>query len=222
MPRETPRAEPPGPPRLPGRPSPSSLSWSAALAAIKGEPLEALWVLALTTGLRRGEQLALRWRDLDLEARTYRVTATLQRVGGELRVLPTKTPASRASGHLAALAAQALTEHRARQLAAGLVALPGAIVFTSSSGRSLEPRNVNRSFDRLLRRHGLKHIRLHDLRHSIGSLMLANGESPRVVMEVLRHSQIAMTMNVYSHVMPALTRDAIDRLNTLLTSSGEA
>ncbi len=211
------------PPKLTRKREPQFLDVDEArafLTAIKGEQLEALWTLALTTGLRRGEQLAIRWRDVDLEARTYRVTATLQRAEGELRVLATKTPASRASGHLTALAASALQAHRDRQREAGLLPLPDAFVFTSSTGRPLEPRNVNRSFDRLLRRHQLKHIRLHDLRHSIGSLMLANGESPRVVMEVLRHSQIAMTMNVYSHVMPALTRDAIDRLNQLLEGVG--
>ncbi len=185
----------------------------AFLAAIKGDALEALWVLALTTGLRRGEQLALHWRDVDLTARTYHVTGTLQRVEGELRVLEPKTVTSRATGQLAV---EALLAHRARQLAAGIHALPSAFIFTTRTGRPIEPRNVNRSFERLLKRHSLKRIRLHDLRHSIGSLMLANGESPRVVMEVLRHSQIAMTMNVYSHVMPAVTREAMDRLDALL------
>ncbi len=191
----------------------------AFLAAIKGDQLEALWVLALTTGLRRGEQLALHWRDVDLVMRTYHVTGTLQRVEGELRVLEPKTAASRATGQLAQLGVDALVAHRARQVSAGIVALPSAFIFTTRTGRPIEPRNVNRSFERLLKRHGLKRIRLHDLRHSIGSLMLANGESPRVVMEVLRHSQIAMTMNVYSHVMPAVTRDAMDRLDALLRVS---
>jgi integrase len=188
----------------------------AFLAAIKGDQLEALWVLALTTGLRRGEQLALHWRDVDLTVRTYHVTGTLQRVEGELRVLEPKTTASRATGQLAQLAVEALLAHRQRQISAGIHALPSAFIFTTRTGRPIEPRNVNRSFERLLKRHDLKRIRLHDLRHSIGSLMLANGESPRVVMEVLRHSQIAMTMNVYSHVMPAVTREAMDRLDALL------
>jgi len=189
----------------------------AFMAAIAGEPLEALWVMLLASGLRRGEALALRWGDVDLAARTYSVKGSLQRVGGQLRVMPTKTKGSRSMGQLAQVAAVALAAHRARQGAAGIAPLPTAYVFTSRNGHALEPRNVNRAFAGLLKRHGLKRIRLHDLRHSIGSLMLANGESPRVVMEVLRHSQIAMTMNTYSHVMPALTRDAVDRLDALLT-----
>jgi integrase len=91
-----------------------------------------------------------------------------------------------------------------------------AYVFTSPAGSPLEPRNVNRAFDALLSRAGLRRIRLHDLRHSFGSLLLASGASPREVMELLGHSNIAMTMDVYAHVIPALKREAIARLDRML------
>jgi integrase len=80
----------------------------------------------------------------------------------------------------------------------------------------LEPRNVNRAFAALLAGAGLRHVRLHDLRHTCASLLLAQGVAPRVVMETLGHSAIAVTMNTYSHVLPIMQRDAADRMNDLL------
>jgi integrase len=186
------------------------------LTAIKGDALEAVWTLALTTGLRRGEVLALRWRDVDLSASTYQVAGTLQRVERQLRVLKPKTEKSKARGYLGRMTVAALEGHRQRQVDAGIHPLPDAYIFTTSTGRAIEPRNVNRSFTRLLARHNLKHIRLHDLRHTVGSLMQTNEEGLRVVMEVLRHSQISTTMNTYVHVENPLLRAATDRLDALL------
>jgi hypothetical protein len=92
---------------------------------------------------------------------------------------------------------------------------PEDLVFTSSIGTPLEPRNANRVFTDLLKTAGLRPTRFHDLRHTCASLLLAQGGSPRVVMETLGHSAIAVTMNTYGHVMPLAQREAADRMNEL-------
>ena len=93
----------------------------------------------------------------------------------------------------------------------------GDLVFMSTVGTLSEPRNVNRAFEALLQRAGLRRVRLHDLRHTCASLLLAQGVPARVVMETLGHSAIAVTMNTYSHVLPSLQREAADRMNDVLT-----
>ena len=111
-----------------------------------------------------------------------------------------------------------LRAHRARQAAEALVLGPQwpdtGLVFTSTVGTVIEPRNLSRLFDELIAAASVRRIRFHDLRHTCASLLLAQGVPPRVVMDVLGHSQIAITMDLYSHVMPTALRepaDAIDR-----------
>lgn len=105
------------------------------------------------------------------------------------------------------LVVRALTEHRQRQQqdkrAAGAEWIDLGLVFTTDSGRHVEPRNLNTAFVRLIARSGVRAIRFHDLRHTCATLLLSRGVSPRMVMDVLDHSQIAVTMNVYGHVIPA-------------------
>jgi integrase len=95
-----------------------------------------------------------------------------------------------------------------------------SLVFTSTIGTPLEPRNVNRQFDTLLAKAGLAHIRFHDLRHTAASLLLAQGVHPRVAMETLGHFKIGLTTDTYSHVIPALNREAADRMDALLSGDG--
>jgi len=94
-------------------------------------------------------------------------------------------------------------------------------VFTSTIGTPVEPRNAARSFKRVLQRAGLAELRFHDLRHSFATLLLMQGIPPRVVMELLGHSQISLTMNTYSHVIPAMQRDATAKLDALLRDGGQ-
>jgi integrase len=114
----------------------------------------------------------------------------------------------------------ALREHRIRMegeaASRGQELGPGDFVFMSTVGTALEPRNVNRSFAALVDRAGLRYVRLHDLRHTCASLLLAQGVPARIVTETLGHSAIAVTMNTYSHVLPSLQREAADRMNELL------
>jgi integrase len=195
-------------------------AWDAAqvrrfLVAIQGHRLEALFALAIGTGLRQGELLGLRWSDVDLVAGTLTVRQALQRVDGRMTAVETKTPRSRRTVPLPDLALEALRAHKAAQ--DGPVV--GTYIFTTASGGPLYGTAVYRDFMAATEAAGLPRIRFHSLRHTAASLLLAQGAHPRVVMEMLGHSTIALTMNTYSHVIPALERDAADRLNALLSSS---
>jgi integrase len=194
----------------------------AFLDAIRGHRLYALFVVALGLGLRRGELLGLRWADVDLRAGQLRVAQTLQRVRGAGVVYgPPKSRRSRRSLTMPALVAQALSEHRVRQeqdrKAAGVAWFATGLVFTTATGRHVEPRNLSTAFSRLLARSGVRPIRFHDLRHTCATLLLSRGVSPRVVMDVLGHSQIAVTMNIYGHVIPAMQQSAADEIDAALT-----
>jgi integrase len=122
---------------------------------------------------------------------------------------------------LAALRRHKLVQLREQQWAGDRWQARG-LVFTSTIGTPLEPRNVTRQFHQHLQRAGLRPVRFHDLRHTCASLLLAQGVHPRIVMETLGHSQIALTMNTYSHVMPVLQREAASRMDALLTATTAA
>jgi len=120
-----------------------------------------------------------------------------------------------------AVVVAALKAHRTRQLedrlAAGGVWNESGFVFTSPIGTALEPRNVTREFHALLAGAELPAVRFHDLRHTAATLLLAQGVDPRTIMETLGHSQISLTLNTYSHVLPALQADAAAKLDAILT-----
>lgn len=194
------------------------------LRRVKDHRLYALWVTALMLGLRRSEVLGLHWSDVDLDKGTLRVSRGLQRAGGVLRELPTKTRRSGRTVPLPAFVVEVLREHRDRQVEERERAWHWEgtpYVFTSTVGTPIEPRTLTRTFHALCERHGLRRVRLHDLRHSCVSLLLALGVSPRVVMEIVGHSAIEMTMNVYAHVSLDNQRAALDLLNTQLVDDDE-
>jgi len=192
------------------------------IEAARGDPMEALFVLAVSTGLRQGEALGLRWDRVDFERRQLRIDKSLQRIPGRGFVLAdTKTRRGRRSILVPIITAEALRRHRSAQAdlrrAAGREWTEGDFVFTSSTGRPLDARNVQRTFARILRKARLPQMRFHDLRHSCASLLLTQGVSPRVVMETLGHSRISVTMDTYTHVMPSLMRDAADAMDRSLS-----
>jgi len=191
------------------------------LEAAAGDRLEALYTLAITTGMRQGELLALRWQDVDLEAGTVQVRGTLQRTAAGLVVQEPKTRTSRRLVALTGAAVAALRRHKARQLEerlrAGAVWQDTGFVFTNEIGGPLEVRNlIRRSFWPLLERAGLPRIRFHDLRHTAATLMLAQGVHPKVAAEMLGHSQVAVTLDLYSHVTPTMQRQAAAAMDALL------
>jgi integrase len=190
------------------------------LRTIKGDRLEALFSVALSLGLRQGEALGLRWQDIDFEARTLRVRYAIQRIEGKLQMVEPKTERSRRILPLPETVLSALRTHRSRQLeerlSLGSHWQETGLVFTSTVGTPLEPRNVVRKFHALLKKAELPHFRFHDLRHACASLLLAQGVPARTVMEILGHSQISLTMNTYAHVLPAMKQDAMDLMDSIL------
>ena len=174
---------------------------------MKGDRLEGPYSVALTMGLRQGEALGLCWKEVDLEMGYLRVSRQLQRFDGETRLVEPKTARSRRTLALPASIVRSLTDHRDRQLeeraAAGDKWIETGLVFTTATGRPVDATRISKDFHRHLDRAGLAQRRFHDLRHSCATLLLVQGVSPRVVMEVLGHSQISLTMNTYTTYCPS-------------------
>jgi len=186
------------------------------LSVARQDRLYALYAVAVGVGLRRGEALGLRWIDLDLEAGVLRVRQTVQRAGSRPEFGEPKTPRSRRTIALPAQLVDALEEHRRQQAAerasAGERWTEYGLVFTTSVGTPVEPRNLSRAFVALCKRAGVRRVRLHDLRHTCATLLLAQGVPARVVMDLLGHSAIAVTMNTYSHVVLDMQRDGLAKI----------
>lgn len=184
-----------------------------------GDRFEALYVLAITTGLRRGELLGLRWDDADLERGTLRVGRALVREGSRHTLGETKTRRGRRQVNLTPRTVAVLKAHRKRQLEqrverAGLYEDHG-LIFASEIGTPLNPENlVKRSFKPLLKRSGLPEIRFHDLRHTCATLLMGRGVHPKLVQELLGHATIAMTLDTYSHYLPSMGDQASGAMGT--------
>jgi integrase len=194
-----------------------------------GDRLEALYVLAVTTGMRQGELLALRWQDVDLKNAILSVRHTLTRSGGRVVIGEPKTKKSRRSISLTPRAVEALEAHLERQLRE--IGILGdryedqGLLFTTGTGSPINPSNLRqRSFAQLLKKAGLPHIRFHDLRHTCATLLLAQGTHPKYVQELLGHATIAITLDTYSHVIPGMgdqtaraMQDALSPVDDALT-----
>lgn len=192
----------PAGPRAPGR-SLTVAEAKALLVTAQGHPLEAALVLALTSGLRPGELLALRWDDLDLDAGLLRVSRAIVRRGGRVELGKTKTPTSRRQLLLPDLAVAALREHRVRQglqrQAAGESWQDCGLVFPTGLGTLLDPANLRRSLSQLTERAGLGHWHPHELRHSAASLLSAAGVPLEEIADLLGHATTRVTSAVYHH-----------------------
>jgi integrase len=190
------------------------------LDAIKGDRMEALYSVALTMGLRQGEALGLRWQDIDLQLGTLQIAKQLQRIDGEFQLVEPKTKRSRRILALPAVAIRQLRDHSDRQQAerrlGGVKWNDWGLVFTTTAGKPVDGTVVSHQFHRILDRAGLPQRRFHDLRHSCATLLEAQKVSARVAMEILGHSQISVTMNMYTKVVTALKRDAANRIDELV------
>jgi integrase len=178
------------------------------LAAADGDRLEALAVLVLATGLRRGEALALAWSDVDLDA-------------GALSVVAAKTPSGVRTIALPPFVVAALDQHRRRQLAERLAArvwIDPEVVFASTVGTPIEARNVLRWWHELTTRSGVGRRRFHATRHTAATLMLNSGVPLEVVSKTLGHAGLAITADVYAKVRPQLQRTAADAMQAVLGS----
>ncbi|MEU5973872.1 site-specific integrase [Streptomyces sp. NPDC047315] len=185
-------------------------------ARAAGDPLYPAYVLILVLGFRRGEVLGLTWSNVDLEAGEVTVEKQLQRIRRQLVHDEAKTDASMATLPLPQIAHTALQlRHKAQaaaRKAAGDQWSGSDFVVTTRWGTPVEPRNFNRSFADRCARADVRTIRLHDTRHTCGSLLAALDVHPRIAMQILRHSKIAVTMEVYTHVPSEETRKALLRL----------
>ena len=185
------------------------------LEAAESDRLHSLYVLALTTGCRQGELFGLEWSDIDLKAGTLMVRRTLVELSGKITTNEPKTAKGRRLIELPGMAVESLWQHKAKLMVEGLASCP--FVFPDSEGNHLRRQNVlRRSFQPILKRTGLKDVRFHDLRHSSATLLLSAGVHPKVVQERLGHSQIGVTMDTYSHVLPTMQREASGKLDGLL------
>ena len=190
------------------------------LDTLKGHRNEALFALLLSTGLRRGEALGLMWTDFDREAGVIRVARQLKREGRALVTTDTKTFRSRRAVNLPRMMMVTLLEHEKIQLCEregrGERWIDTGFIFTTSKGTPIDPRNFYREFRRICDEAGLGHWHPHELRHSAASLMLAQGVKLHVVSQVLGHSSIRMTSDVYGHLLEPDRQEAAVAIESLL------
>jgi integrase len=188
------------------------------LEAARGDRFAALYTLALSTGMRQGEMLALRWRDADLEAGTTQVCGSLEQ--GTLVIAEPKTAGSRRQVTLTRAAVEALRRHRVAQAEERLRAVvwdDRGLVFCTEAGTPVDVRNlVRRSFTPLLEKAGLPRIRFHDLRHTAATLLLGQGTHPKVVADLLGHTRIGTTLDLYSQVTPTMQAQAAATMDAIL------
>lgn len=196
------------------------------LEKVRGQKLEAILTLALTTGMRRGELLALRWQDINFETMSLHVSRTVSRIAGHGYVEnDPKTSRSRRMIMLPLFIIEMLNQHRFNQekarLKAGVRWKEQGLVFSNTHGGYLHPDYLLVRFHRLLKEIGLPDMRFHDLRHSAATILLSMGVHPKVVQELLGHSQISMTMDIYAHVLPSMQKEAMGKLNDLYQSDDQ-
>jgi integrase len=195
------------------------------LKAAHSHRLYALWLLLVSTGLRRGEVLGLTWADIDLANGQLRVRRNLQRIKRELIFGTPKTMRSVRTVSLPKRCVAALTTHKITQTKERAVAgdkwqplphQPNGLIFTTATGRATDPRSLNRMLTVLCRNAKIRRVRVHDLRHTCASLLLAQGVDARTIMETLGHSTITMTLDTYAHVMHTTLRAAAERMDDAL------
>lgn len=188
------------------------------LAAIAKHTNYPLYLLAITTGMRKGEVLGLRWQDIDWDRRTLAIVQTVVATSEGVIIAPTKTSAGKRSVTVSPFVLAALKAHRVGQalLAEHLAKPIPLLVFTADNLNVLDPNNVLRQFKHICKKAGVPIIPFHALRHTHATLMLQEGVHPKIVSERLGHSRVGVTMDVYSHVLPDMQADAADQFQNML------
>ena len=176
-------------------------------------------LLGVLCGLRRGEVAALRWRSIDLDAgqagrgRQHRADRSGRPgEGDQERQGPRRRPAGPGRGG----AARAPAPAGAGAAAAGVRLTGDHHVVARADGQPLQPRSLTHAFVKFIRRHGLQRIRLHDLRHSHATHMLAAGVHPKIAQERLGHSSVSVTIDLYCHVLPGMQAEAVSRVDAAM------
>lgn len=193
---------------------------STFLAIIKDSRYEVFFRLALGTGLRRGEMLALRWKDIDFAKGTVRVERTLVKVRGGVLFQPPKTQASQRTISLPPSVIELLQNQRNKQKFNG----DNDLVFCTKNGSPIYPNNLlKRHFKKLLNRAGLStEIRLHDLRHTWATYLLSKGVNLKIIAEYLGHTNPSFTMRVYGHIIPSMHESVIKTTESMLETCDQA
>lgn len=186
----------------------------------EGTRLHAPIFLALATGIRRGEMLALRWIDVDLDGASLTIAQSLEQTKEGLRFKPPKTNKGRRTIALSPSVVELLRKHRADQaierLALGLGKERGALVFTRQDGSIINPRNLSKEYYRLVRKANIRPVTFHGLRHTHFTELLRAGVHPKIASERAGHASVAITLDVYSHAVPGLQEDAALRIDAAL------
>jgi integrase len=169
--------------------------------------------------MRRGELLALRWQDIDFKNRSLSVQRSVSRLPGGHRVSEPKTASGKRSITLPPFVIEALQQQRIRQLETKLRAGPAweehDLVFCNTYGRFLNSASLYALFTSLVKKAGLPRMRFHDLRHSAATILMAMKVPVKVIQELLGHSTITITLNVYGHVLPSMQEEAMDKMEHL-------
>ena len=194
------------------------------LEVVRDDRFYALYVLALSTGMREGELLGLRWQDVDLPRHIVQVRMNVQETLGQYIIAETKTAYSRRTVALTQAAVDALAEHWQKQqqvkMEMGSMWTDNDLVYPNGYGGIMIPHNITkRSFKRYLVKAGLsRDVRFHDLRHTAATLVLASGVNFKVVSEMLGHSNVSITLRIYAHVLPHMQQSAVAAMDNLLAS----
>ena len=180
------------------------------LQFIKNDRLYPLYVLA-TTGMRLGELLGIRYQDVDWQQGAVHVSNAIQYIAGQgiIQSEP-KTDNAKRTIKLPAFVLAVLKSH------VGRTGISQGFLFQTKNGTPFSPRNIQRHFARITDEAGLPPIRFHDLRHTTATLLLLQGTHPKLVQELLGHSSIVLTLDTYSHVIPAMHGEIADTMNALL------
>lgn len=180
------------------------------LETVREDRLYALYVCAVSLGLREGELLALNWADVDFKKRTLRVDKQLQYIPSMgLIIRPPKTKTSHRTLPLPDIAFRALTEHKKNS--------QGQLIFATEKGTPFYPKNILRHFHSTLVKMGLPKMAFHNLRHSCASLHLALGTNPKVVQNLLGHASVVITLQTYSHLLPGVSEEAAINIDKIFT-----
>lgn len=197
------------------------------LNAAKGDRLEALFTLAIATGMRHGELCGLKWKDINLEQGYLQVRRTKHYLRGYGVVeLEPKTKQSKRRISLPAFLLDTLKQHRVRQLeerlAKGIGWEENDLVFPNTRGRFLYAQQLNNAFYKVLTQAGLPPMHFHDLRHSAATILLTMGVNPKAVQEILGHSDISITLRIYGHVLPGVHDQAMESMGEVLNRPRES
>lgn len=209
--------------RLPKARRPKRTTWTSGearrfleYARVEDQRFYTAYVLLLVLGLRKGEILGLTWEQIDLEAAELTPNFQVQRVGRELLRREVKTETSEQPLPLPGICLVALKEHRRRLEAEGKSVEDEDLLFTTATGTPVEPRNFNRFWDRAIWGAGLTRITVRAARATCATLLKALNVHPRIAQRILRHAQVAITMEIYTDVIDDDTREALGRLGDML------